>query len=311
MSAAVQATGLGKRYGRHWALQDCSFTLPSGTVAGLVGPNGAGKTTLLHLTVGLLEPTEGAISVLGSARRSKPEALSRIGFVAQETPLYGGFTVAEMLRLGTRLNPRFDETMARTRLAQLEIPPERRIAHLSGGQRAQVALALALAKRPELLLLDEPVASLDPLARRTFLQTLMDAVAETGTTVLLSSHLINDLERICDYLLLLSASHIQVAGSVEDLLAAHRFLTGPRRDPATVPAGLTIVHARHTGRQTTLLVRSTTPVHDPSWTVHDVSLEQLVLAYMGAPGEGALPGPARPSQARTPSPETGESEIKP
>ncbi len=294
MSAALEATGLSKQYGRHWALRDCSFTLPAGRVAALVGPNGAGKTTLLHLAVGLLQPSRGSIRVLGSPAQDRPELLARVGFVAQDVPLYRDFTAAELLRLGTKLNARFDRALADDRFEQLGIPLDRPVGTLSGGQRAQVALALALAKRPELLLLDEPVASLDPLARREFLQALMAAVAETATTVMLSSHLIGDLERVCDYLLLLSAAHVQVAGDVEDLLAGHKLLVGPHRDPSRIPQGLTVVHASHTDRQTTLLVRTTGPILNPAWTVHDLTLEDLVLAYMSQPAAGALPGPIRP-----------------
>ncbi len=264
MSAALEATGLSKQYGRHWALRDCSFTLPAGRVAALVGPNGAGKTTLLHLAVGLLQPSRGSIRVLGSPAQDRPELLARVGFVAQDVPLYRDFTAAELLRLGTKLNARFDRALADDRFEQLGIPLDRPVGTLSGGQRAQVALALALAKRPELLLLDEPVASLDPLARREFLQALMAAVAETATTV------------------------------IEDLLAGHKLLVGPHRDPSRIPQGLTVVHASHTDRQTTLLVRTTGPILNPAWTVHDLTLEDLVLAYMSQPAAGALPGPIRP-----------------
>ncbi len=305
MSAALEATGLAKSYGRssrrHWALQDCSFTLPAGRIGALVGPNGAGKTTLLHLAVGLLQPSRGSIRVLGAPAQDRPEHLARVGFVAQDVPLYRDFTAAELLRLGGKLNPRFDRALAADRLGQLAIPADRPVGTLSGGQRAQVALALALAKRPELLLLDEPVASLDPLARREFLQALMEAAAETEATVMVSSHLIGDLERVCDYLLLLlSAAHVQVAGDVDDLLASHKLLAGPRRDPGRLPPGLTVVAASHTDRQTTLLVRTTSPkpildllILDPAWTVADLTLEDLVLAYMRQPTAGALPGPRR------------------
>jgi ABC-2 type transport system ATP-binding protein len=196
MTSALEATGLGKRYRRTWALRDCTLELPRGRIAALVGPNGAGKTTLLHLAVGLLAPTEGAIRVLGEPPGGDPALLARVGFVAQDAPLYGDFTAAELLRLGARLNRRFDQALARDRLGRLGVPLDRRADRLSGGQRAQVALALALAKRPELLLLDEPVASLDPLARREFLQVLMGSVAEQDLTVLLSSHLLADLERV-------------------------------------------------------------------------------------------------------------------
>ena len=301
--AALEATGLGKRYGRTWALRDCSLALPQGRIAALVGPNGAGKTTLLHLAVGLLAPTAGAIRVLGGTPGRDPALLARVGFVAQDAPLYGDFTVAEHLTMGGRLNPRFDQALARDRLGRLGIPLDRRVGTLSGGQRAQVALAMALAKRPQLLLLDEPVASLDPLARREFLQALMGSVAEQGLTVLLSSHLLADLERVCDYLLVLQASRVQVLGPVDDLLDRHKLLVGPRRDPDRIAGVAAVVRATHTGRQSTLLVRTDGPVRDPAMAVADVTLEDLVLAYLADPSAGTLPGPAAPAsdplEART------------
>jgi ABC-2 type transport system ATP-binding protein len=301
--AALEATGLGKRYGRTWALRDCSLALPQGRIAALVGPNGAGKTTLLHLAVGLLAPTAGAIRVLGGTPGRDPALLARVGFVAQDAPLYGDFSVAEHLTMGGRLNPRFDQVLARDRLGRLGIPLDRRVGTLSGGQRAQVALAMALAKRPQLLLLDEPVASLDPLARREFLQALMGSVAEQGLTVLLSSHLLADLERVCDYLIVLQASRVQVLGPVDDLLDRHKLLVGPRRDPDRIAGVAAVVRATHTGRQSTLLVRTDGPVRDPAMAVADVTLEDLVLAYLADPSAGTLPGPATPAsdplEART------------
>ena len=293
-SAALRTSGLGKRYGRTWALRDCSLALPAGRIAALVGPNGAGKTTLLSLAVGLLRPTTGSVRILGADPMQGPEPLGRVGFVAQDTPLYPDFTAGELVTLGRKLNAGFDERLALDRLRQLEIPTDRAVETLSGGQRAQVALAIVLAKRPSLLLLDEPVASLDPLARREFLQALAGSVAEEGLTVVLSSHLLADLERLCDYLIVLSASHVQVLGAVDDLLAEHKVLVGPRRDPSYGGVLGTIVQEHHTERQSTLLVRTSEPVSDPSWMVHDVSLEELVLAYLGHPAAGALPGPARP-----------------
>ena len=293
MSTALEANGLGKRYGRHWALRDCSLALPTGRIAALVGPNGAGKSTLLHLAVGLLRPDAGSVRVLGGAPGSDRELLSRIGFVAQDAPLYADFTGAELITMGSKLNGRWDATLARERLGQLGIPLDRRVGKLSGGQKAQVALTLALAKQPDLLLLDEPVAGLDPLARREFLQALMGSVAEHGTTVLLSSHLLGDLERVCDYLILLQSGHLQVLGPVDDLLAAHKVLVGPRRDDVRVAGVASVVRASHTDKQSTLLVRTSEAIQDPVWSVHTVTLEDLVLAYLADPSVGALPGPAR------------------
>ena len=281
----LEASGLGKAYRRAWALRDCTLAVPEGHVTGLVGPNGAGKTTLLQLAAGLLAPTRGSISVLGERPAAGPAQLARDGFVAQDTPVYARMTVADHLRFGAWLNPGWDDSLARRRIGQLGLDPKQRAGSLSGGQRAQLAFTLALAKRPELLLLDEPVASLDPLARREFLRMLMEAVAEHGTSVVLSSHLVADLERVCDYLIVLVASRVRVAGEVSDLLAAHRRLSGPRRDPDTLPAGQDVIEESHTDKQTSLLVRTSEPVHDPAWTVTPVSLEDLVLAYMNPANE--------------------------
>ncbi len=280
MSAVIETSGLSKRYRRTWALRDCSLAIPRGRVVGLVGPNGAGKTTLLSLATGLLAPTCGTISVLGERPAAGPAQLARVGFVAQDTSVYARMTVADHLRLGAWLNPGWDDDLARRRIGQLGLDPKQRAGSLSGGQRAQLALTLALAKRPELLLLDEPVASLDPLARREFLRGLMEAVAEHGVSVVLSSHLVGDLERVCDYLVVLVASRVRVAGEVSALLASHHRLSGPRRDPATLPAGQEVIEESHTDKHSLLLVRTGEPVHDPAWAVTPVSLEDLVLAYM-------------------------------
>jgi ABC-2 type transport system ATP-binding protein len=280
MTAVIQAQGLGKRYGRRWALTDCTLAIPAGRVVGLVGPNGAGKTTLLSLTVGLLTPTSGSIAVLGGRPAGNPAQLAKVGFVAQDTPTYAGLSVADHLKLGARLNPRWDAALARDRIERLGLDPVSRAGKLSGGQRAQLALTLGIAKRPELLILDEPIAALDPLARREFLQGLMEAAVEHELSVVLSSHLVSDLERVCDYLIVLVDSRVRVAGEVEELLATHHRLTGPRRDPATLPADQHVVSASHTDRQTTLLVRTDAPIHDPAWTVSQIGLEDLVLAYM-------------------------------
>jgi ABC-2 type transport system ATP-binding protein len=280
MTAVIETDGLGKRYGRNWALSDCTLEVPAGRVVGLVGPNGAGKTTLLHLVVGLLRPTSGTLRVLGDRPAAGPAQLARVGFVAQDTPTYSGMSVADHLRLGARLNPGWDARLAADRIGRLGLDPRRRAGRLSGGQRAQLALTLAVAKRPDLLILDEPLASLDPLARREFLQGLMEFVAEQATSVVLSSHLVADLERVCDHLIVLTDSRVQLAGDVEDLLSTHYRVTGPRRDPATLPPGQQVVQANHTDRQSTLIVRSNTPVDDPQWTAEQLGLEDLVLAYM-------------------------------
>jgi ABC-2 type transport system ATP-binding protein len=253
---------------------------------GLVGPNGAGKTTLLSVAAGMLVPTAGTIEVLGARPAAGPTQLARVGYLAQDAPLYAGLPVADHLKLGARLNPGWDAELARGRMGRLDLDPRQKAGTLSGGQRAQLALTLAVAKRPELLILDEPVASLDPLARREFLQDLMESVAEQGLSVVLSSHLVGDLERVCDYLIVLVASRVRVAGPVEDLLATHHRLTGPRRDPGSLPGGVQVISASHTDVQSTLLVRTSGPVLDPTWTISEVGLEDLVLAYMSKAAAG-------------------------
>ncbi len=219
-SPTLVATGLGKRFGRRWALSDCTLTIPSGRVVGLVGPNGAGKTTLLHLAVGLTTPDAGTIEVLGDPPGDRPRQLAKVGFVAQDTPTYSSFTVAEHLRLGAWLNPTWDAVTAEERIDRIGIDRRQRAGRLSGGQRAQLALTLAVAKRPQLLVLDEPVASLDPLARREFLDGIAEIVSEQGISVVFSSHLVDDVERVCDHLVVLVDSKVRVAGDINELLAA-------------------------------------------------------------------------------------------
>ena len=293
MTAILQADGLGKRYRQRWALRECTLQVPAGRVVGLVGPNGAGKTTLLHLAVGLLEPTAGSIDVLGARPAATPAQLGKVGFVAQQTPLYASLTVADHLRLGAWLNPAWDSALAQSRIDQLGLDPRQRAGKLSGGQQAQLALTLAIGKRPELLVLDEPVASLDPLARREFLQRLMEAVAADDISVILSSHLIADLERVCDYLVVLAGSQVQLAGDVDDLLACHHRLVGTRRDDRRIPGDQDVIEESHTDRQTSLLVRADGPILDPAWTVEPVGLEDLVLAYMRRAGSDPIGRGAR------------------
>ena len=200
--------------------------------------------------------------------------------MAQDTPIYARLSIAQHLQMGDWLNPNWDSEIAAQRIDQLGLDPKQRAGSLSGGQRAQLALTLAIAKQPELLLLDEPVASLDPLARREFLQSLMEVVAEHGVSVVLSSHLVSDLERVCDYLIVLDASHVELAGEVSELLASHHRLSGPRRDPARLPPTQHVIEQSHTDKQSTLLVRTDEPILDPAWKVTPITLEDLVLAYM-------------------------------
>ncbi|NUT94577.1 MAG: ABC transporter ATP-binding protein [Saccharothrix sp.] len=280
---ALRAQGLGKKYKRRWALTHCTLDIPAGHVTGLVGPNGAGKSTLLNLASGMLEPTTGTIEVCGGVPGSGAQQLAKVGYVAQNTPVYAGLTVDEHLRLGAHLNPGWDDVLARKRVERIGLDPAQPAGKLSGGQRAQLALTLGIAKRPELLLLDEPVAALDPLARREFLKDLMEAVAEHGLSVVMSSHLVADLERVCDHLVVLVASQVRLEGEVEQLLATHHRLTGPRRDLDTLPSDQHVVSAEHTDRQTAVVVRTEGPILDPAWSVGGLSLEDLVLEYMSNP----------------------------
>ena len=291
----IEAAGLGKRYGSTWALRECTLAIPDGHVAALVGPNGAGKTTLLNLAVGLATPTAGTVSVLGGTRPGSPAALDGIAFVAQDAPLHANLSVADTLHLTRNLNRRFDQGYARARLDELGIPLTRKAGKLSGGQQAQLALTLALGRRPRLLVLDEPMASLDPLARHDFMATAMTAMADDGVSVVLSSHVLTELERVADYLVLMSRGSVQVAGEGDDLLASHRVLTGPAAEAGRYAERLAVVHARRGGAQAHLLVRtngSTDPV-PPGWEAHPVSLEELALAYLREPGAASLPGPVR------------------
>jgi ABC-2 type transport system ATP-binding protein len=218
--------------------------------------------------------------VLGARPAVNAAQLGRVGFVAQNPAVYSRFTVADYLRLGAHMNPTWDNALALSRIEALGFDLGQRAGSLSGGERAQLALTVAIAKRPELLVLDEPVASLDPLARREFLQALMGIVSQDQVSVVLSSHLVADLERVCDYLIVLAASRVQVAGEVDELLATHHRLIGPRRAERSLPASQLVIEADHSDKQSTLLVRTEEPVLDPAWTVEQISVEDLVLAYM-------------------------------
>ncbi|HXA28851.1 MAG TPA: ABC transporter ATP-binding protein [Candidatus Angelobacter sp.] len=291
----IEAQRLGKCYGASWALRECTLAIPAGHMAALVGPNGAGKTTLLNLAVGLAVPTGGIVTVLGGWPAGSPTALDGIAFVAQDTPLYKNLSAADMLHMTRNLNRRFDDAYAKARLGELGIPLQRRAGKMSGGQQAQLALTLALARHPRLLVLDEPMAMLDPLARHDFMATVMTAMADDGVSVLLSTHVLAELERVADYLVLLSSGSVQVAGEVDDLLARHRVLTGPATEAGSCAERLNVVHARRGETQAHLLVR-TCGVTDPvpqGWEAHPVSLEELTLAYLREPSAAVLPGPTR------------------
>jgi ABC-2 type transport system ATP-binding protein len=289
----IETSGLGKRYRRTWALRECTLAIPGGHVVALVGPNGAGKTTLLSLAVGLNRPTAGAVTVLGGESAGSPTALEQVAFVAQDAPLYRSMNVADMVHAARNLNCSWDAGRARARLAELGIRLSMKVGELSGGQQAQLALTLALARRPKLLVLDEPLARLDPLARHDFMASVMAAVAEDGVSVVMSSHVLAELEPIADYLVMLSAGRVQVAGEVDDLLACHQVLTGPAGESGKLADRWCVVQCRQADAQAHMLVRTTKPDEPvpPGWEPHPVTLEELVLAYLRQPGAAALPGP--------------------
>ncbi len=280
MTTALETIELGKRYRSGWALRDCSLAIPAGRIAALIGPNGAGKSTLMALVAGLLSPTEGEARVFGATPKDDPSVLGRIGFVAQDRPLYRDFTVAEMVRFGASLNPHWDDEMARTRLSRLNIPLDQKVNSLSGGQQTQVALVLALAKRAQLIVLDEPVSSLDPLARREFLQTMMEAAVDDGLTVIFSSHLVGELERVCDYLILLNGGRVQYAGDMDDFARTHRLLVGPLVEEEELARMHNVIQATHTDRQSSVLVKSNGHPFDSRWDVRNPGFEDTVLAYL-------------------------------
>jgi ABC-2 type transport system ATP-binding protein len=280
---ALRTDRLGRRYGKAWGLRDCTLEVPAGAVAALVGPNGAGKTTLLEMIIGLLEPTEGQVSVFGqTSRADTAESLARVGYVAQDHPLYRDFTVADMFHLGRAMNPSWDQELAEARVDTLGIPLQRKVKRLSGGQQAQVSLTMALAKRAPLLVLDEPVSSLDPVARLEFMRDVMASAAD-ALTFLISSHVVSELERFCDWLIVLSHGHVQLAGPADDLLDAHRLLTVPRATPDAELPG-TAIHRTDSDRHSTVLVRAGADeraAHERAgWQADPVSFEQLVMAYL-------------------------------
>ena len=295
----IETSGLGKRYRSTWALRECTLAIPAGHLAALVGPNGAGKTTLMNLSVGLTVPTAGTVTVLGGQPAGSVAALDGIAFVAQDAPVYKNLSAGDMLHLTRNLNRRFDWRYAQARLAELGIPLKKRAGKLSGGQLAQLALTLALARRPRLLVLDEPLAMLDPLARQDFMATVLTAMADHGVAVLLSSHALAELERVADYLIVLSGGQLQVSGAVDDLLASHRVLTGPAAEADRCARQLRVVQASRAAAQAHLIVETsgTAEPVPPGWEAHQVSLEELVLAYLRAPGGAELPGPSPVQQA--------------
>ncbi|MFM9442510.1 ABC transporter ATP-binding protein [Streptomyces acidiscabies] len=282
---ALEVSGLGRRYGRRWVLRDATFRLPAGRVCGLFGPNGAGKTTLLEVLAGLRTASAGEVRVFGEPVGGE-EARRRVAFLPQEKPLFARFTVAETLRAGRELNPHWDQAMAEDFVRSGSIALDAKVGRLSGGQRTRVALAVALGKRPDLVLLDEPLVDLDPLMRRRTVTALLGEVAERGITVLLSSHLVAELDTLCDYVLLVADGGLRLAGDVDEIISVHRVLTAPTDQVPAGPDGLPIGLEHHTvvethGDQhhTTALVRPGGPV-DGLWDAFPPTLEEVVLAYL-------------------------------
>ncbi|MGV9964198.1 ABC transporter ATP-binding protein [Streptomyces olivaceus] len=294
--SAIEAHALGMRYRRGWALNDCSFRLPAGRICGLVGPNGAGKTTLLSIAARVLEPTQGTLSVFGAAPGSADSG--RTAFLAQDKPLFRRFTVAETLRLGRELNPGWDQRTAEDVVRAGDVPLDARIGSLSGGLRSRVALALALGRRPDLLLLDEPMADLDPVARQEVMGTLLAETAERGTTLLMSTHVLAELENVCDYLVVISGGEVRLAGDVEELLSVHTVVTGAKEGEG-LPASLaqhSLVESRVSGRQFTALIRSEGPAAG-RWETDSPNLEELLIAYLRSPGAAPLITPTAQARA--------------
>ena len=284
MTAALRTESVGKRYGSKWALRDCDLSLEPGRICALVGPNGSGKSTLLDMAAGLRRPSSGVIEVFGhDPVRETSAVLPEIGFVGQERPLYRGFSIAEMLTFGQKLNQHWDQRFASDRIARLGLDPRKKVGDLSGGQQAQVALVLAFAKRARLLLLDEPIAAFDPLARREFLQLLLETVADREVTVLLSSHILGDMEKVCETLVLLTDAQVRLDGVIEEILANHRLLVGPIEQQGLATTIHNVVTRSVSERQVSVLVKTACPlVLGDGWTVTAPPLEDIVVGYMEA-----------------------------
>lgn len=277
----IETNALAKRFGRKWGLRDCTVSIPAGKVTALVGPNGAGKSTLLRMAAGLSRPTSGQITVLGSVPNTEdPSLLKRVGYLDQVRPLYRGFRVDEMFRFGAGTNPTWNMATAHDYVDQLGISLRDRVDNLSGGQRAQVALTMCLAKQPELLILDEPAAELDPVARDDLLRLLMREVAERGTNVVLSTHALGDVGSICDYLVIMSHSRIVLADDLEFVVESHRFLSATASNAPELPEGVAAIDTRTSSREVTHLVRVTLPLVDETWQVTEPTLDEIIMAYL-------------------------------
>lgn len=277
MTSALAAESLGRRYRRDvWGLRECTIQVPAGRVVALVGPNGSGKTTLLNMAAGLLAPSTGTVQVVGASPQKR---LDRIGYVAQDAPLWPRLRVEDVIEIGRCLNPLFDARMALDRIRQLGIPTRARVNSISGGQRAQVALTLVLAKHPDLMLLDEPMANLDPLARREFLTSMFASCMDTGTAVLFSSHVVAELERICDYLIVLRRGRVSLAGDVDELRRTHRVVTGPIGWRSS--DSRRVINEWSGGGRTNALVRSgSSPSTGPGLEEAAPTFDELVLGYL-------------------------------
>lgn len=280
---AISASGLNVCYRRRRALIDCTLEVPEGRITAVVGINGAGKTTLLNCLVGLVRPSSGQATVLGGLAVGSAEARQRVSFVAQDSPLYGNLTVSSMLSLTECLNRDFDHSQARRRFDQLELPENRKIGELSFGQQAQISLTLALARRPDLLIMDEPLARLDPIARKDFMRLVLSTAVNDGVSVMLSSHVVAELEPVADYLVLIHEGRVLIAEEIDTFLARHFVLTGPvDRIPILEQYGL-VLGIRKAARQAKALLRNdsfTVEIPD-GWEREEVFLEELLLTYLG------------------------------
>lgn len=287
----LETFGLGVRYGQTWALRDCTLAIPEGHIVALVGSNGAGKTTLLQCAVGLTVPTCGTVGVLGGLEAGSRDALDRIAFVAQDAPLYSQLKVSEMLEVAANLNQHFDIPLARDRLASLDVSLRHRVGKLSGGQHAQLALTLALARHPDLLVFDEPLARLDPVARYDVMALVMAIAAEEGLSVVFSSHVVSELERVADYLILMAKGQLQLVGPIDDILACHSIVSGPDDEARWVADGFRVVRSEHAARRVRLLVRHDGVVETPiGWEIDMPSLDELVLGYLRDPSVSGYAG---------------------
>ncbi|WP_034089949.1 ABC transporter ATP-binding protein [Streptacidiphilus albus] len=294
--AALTARGLTGRHRRRGpdVLADATFQLPAGVICALVGPNGSGKSTLLELAAGVQRPSAGTVEVFGQpARTGHP----RVAYLPQDRPLFRRFTVAETLCFAARANRgNWDAGMAQQVADISRFDRRDQVRDLSGGERTRVALAVALGKRADLLLLDEPMADLDVLARQELMGLLMAHVADTGCTVVMSSHIIAELADACDHLLVLHEGRVRLCGEIEELTDAHAVVTLPGGTGQL--AGHVVVESRPAGRGTTALIRPAA-VLPAAWQAERPSLEELVLAHLGTPTAPALALPADPRHQDT------------